>query len=160
MQSSRPEEVYMTDPVREAIRQALKSNPAGLKACDIAKRMGVNQSSLYRWGEGVDQDIPLARLVQLVLISGDPRPVAALCRLVGGLFVVAKWPAVSKEAATDALVKAIKEFADLTAEASKDIIDGQIDSVELERICREGGQAQVALAQLLDVLQSLAEKRS
>lgn len=149
----------MTDPVREAIRLTLKSNPANLKAAEIALRMGVNQSSLYRWGESADQDIPLNRLLQLTHISQDPRTVAAVCKLAGGIFVLLKAGASTKEAATEATVKAVKEFSDLLQEVSKDLFDGTISQEELVRIRREAAQAQQAIAQLLDVIEAIAEKR-
>ena len=139
------EEAFMTESVRQAIQSALRENPSGLKAMDVARRMGINVSSLYRWGESADQDIPLARLVQLVLVTGDTRPVSAICRLVGGLFVTEKPACMTKETVTEATVKAIKEFSDLAQEVSGDIIDGSITEDELLRVRREAMHAQQAI---------------
>jgi hypothetical protein len=130
-----------------AIKAVFHRNPAGLKEEAIATRMGMPRTFLYRYGD-LHQEaiIPLERLVQLVLISSDTRPMAALCRACGGEFVAVKPLCRGNE---QTALKAVREFSELMNEYSKDIIDGHVTPRELARLEREASEAQQAIAALV-----------
>ena len=135
------------DNLKLAIHQALSDNPQHLKATAIEDRMNLPHKFLYRYGDLKQSAmINLERLVQLTLISGDTRPMAALCRAVGGVFLHARPLEQGKEMLA---LKAVKEFSELMSEYSKDVRDGKICAKELARLDREAMQAQLAIAGLL-----------
>lgn len=136
------------DNLKLAIKAVFHSNPAGLKESAIADRMGVPRTFLYRYGDiHQDEIIPTQRLVQLVLVACDHRPIAELCRACGGEFVITRPLTRTNE---QAALKAVKEFSELMGEYSKDIIDGHIDAKELKILEREGSEAQQAIAGLIE----------
>ena len=143
------------DSVREAVREVIDDNPAKLKADRIAAILGVSRSEVYAWGEVERKTIPLGRLVQLVSLTKDYRPVAAVCRAVGGIFVAL--PAQSDFAAEYELVAAIKEFSDVMQEVSAALADGTITGAEIARVRKQGAEAQRALAQLLAAMEARAK---
>jgi hypothetical protein len=133
-----------------AIKAVFHKNPAGLKEAAIADRMNLPRTFLYRYGDLRQDDvIPLERLVQLVLISGDMRPMAALCRACGGEFVAVKPLAHGSE---ETALKAVQEFSELMAEYSSAILDGRITPRELATLEREGAEAQQAIAALVGTI--------
>ena len=143
------------EPIREAVHDAVEDNPAKLKADRIAAILGVSRSEVYAWGEVDRKTIPLARLVQLVTLTRDYRPVSAVCRAVGGIFVAL--PAQSDFAAEYELVAAIKEFSDVMQEVSAALSDGTITAAEIARVRKQGAEAQRALAQLLAAMEARAK---
>lgn len=105
----------MTEQIRQAIHDAIHSNPAGLKGEVIAGMMGIDPSCLYRYGDLSGKPIPLERLLQFVLITQDLRPVMAICSAVGGAFT----PLPNRRLPTEhAATKALKEFADVMRSSS------------------------------------------
>lgn len=144
----------MSERVRQAIHEAIESNPAGLKGEAIAARMRVSVSLLYGWGEIGRTAIPLDRLIQFSLITGDFRPVNAICREVGGLFVPC--PQDDGNGADAGAMRALKEFSDLMQESSSALLDGKISAAELARIRREGAEAQRELARFLASIEARA----
>ena len=62
----------------DTIRMAIAGILADHKALLLAKKMGVNISTLYKWAEEPTEnsphgEIPLKRAIQLSLITGDGR---------------------------------------------------------------------------------------
>lgn len=145
----------MSEPVRQAIRDAIHQNPAGLKAESIAARMRISVSILYGWGELGRSPVPLDRLVQFVLITGDFRPINALSRELGGVFIPC--PHDDGAGADAGAMRALKEFSDLMQESTQALLDGRISDAELARIRREGAEAQRELARFLASIESRAE---
>lgn len=144
----------MNEAVRQAIHDAIANNPAGLKGEAIAARMAVSISVLYRWGELSGKPIPLDRLKQFVLVTGDMRPITALCREVGGLFIPC--PQDDGNGADAGAMRALKEFSDLMQESSSALMDGKVSQGELIRIRREGAEAQRELARFLNSIEERA----
>lgn len=140
-----------------ALAAAIKSNPAGLKGEAIAARMGIHHSVLYRWAEvGSSRQMPLDRVIQFTLITGDSRPLAALCHAAGGAFI--PLPADDAKCSDRDLVRTIKEFSDLAQVVSAAKADGKVDEFELAKINREGAECQRAIAQLLGALETEAAR--
>jgi hypothetical protein len=143
------------DDLKMAIKAVFHKNPAGLKEAAIADRMGMPRTFLYRYGD-LHQDaiIPLERLVQLVLISADPGPITALCRACGGVFVATQ---PLKNGGEQTALRAVKEFSELMGEYSADLLDGKMTAKELQRLEREAGEAQQAIAALVQAAKDQAK---
>lgn len=136
--------------VKQSIKQVVKDSP--LKAEALAARMaaetghGLSWSQLYRWGD-ISQDdmIPLGRLVQLMLITSDTRPLDVLCDVCGGVFVRTRLAPTSMD---KVVVKMLKETTDVLREATTAMQDGKITRCELAELRKEVMHAHEALAQL------------
>lgn len=145
-----------TDRIRQAVHDAIKENPARLKGEAIAVRMGVATSTLYAWGEPDKATIPLERLVQLVLITGDIRPIVALSSVVGGYYIPRR-SAVGVASGELASVRAVKEFSDVLQDYSMALLDGRVSVKENARIQKDGAEAMQAIAELLELARESAE---
>jgi len=129
-------------PLQQALHDVLRESP--IKVSGIAARMGdgVSASTLYGWANG-SKAIPLGRLVQFILITGDHRPIAALCQELGGAFL----PLPSKGGMSDEVgTRTLKEFADLMQEGSRAALDGKWTPAEVARVEKEAAEAQRAIA--------------
>jgi len=133
-----------------AIKQVVTESP--IKAEALAARMaaetghGLSWSQLYRWGD-VNQEelIPLGRLVQLLLISGDTRPLDVLCDACGGVFVRTR---LAPGELDKVVIKMLKETTDVLSKATEAMKDGKITRAELCDLRKEVMHAHDALAQL------------
>lgn len=79
------------DALRLAGDTALKEGRTRQSAhADIARRLGVSPSLLYKWreapAEGSGQPNPLDRAVGLMAATGDPRIIEWLCQRAGGRY--------------------------------------------------------------------------
>jgi hypothetical protein len=143
------------DPIRLAIYAATRENPARLSAKEIAAAMGegVHLSTIYGWGEPEKEGEPakrisLARLIQFTLITRDSRPLAAFCELAGHACL--PLPRAAGGGAEPASVKALAEFSDFMQENARAILDGKITRVEFARLEKEGREAQLAIADVIN----------
>lgn len=144
------------DSFKTAFHQALSDNPQHLKVTAIEDRMGLPHKFLYRYGDLKQAAmINIERLVQFTWCCGDTRPMAALCRAVGGVFLPGKPLEQGKE---HLALKAVKEFSELMSEYSSDILDGKISAKELARLEREAMQAQLAIAGLVQAARDNCSK--
>lgn len=134
-----------TESIRRAVHDAIDHNPNRIKGAAIALRMGVSTTTVYRWGEDGQVDIPLNRLIQLVLVTGDTRPVSALCETLGGAFV----PVPCRERGEKLDIKALKEFSEFLHARSAALNDGKITAAELGRIKKEGSDVIRVIAQAM-----------
>lgn len=144
----------MLNLVRQAVHAILSDNPANLTPKAIAARMGsgVSLGLLYSWGDCGEfgRDIPLERLLQFTLISQDGRALAAFCDLAG--YAAIPVPNLGRlGAAEPASLKALSEFSQFMNENAKALMDGVISDDELERVEKEGGEAQLAIARVIEV---------
>lgn len=148
----------MLESIRIAINDVLTDDRAKVPAKLVAGRMGVPLTSLYSYGQigSNGRDIPLVKLAQLVLASEDTRPIAALCREVGGYFL--PLPAMKGEAVSDALVLCIKDFGAAAEEVAADLRGGKLTDPELRRIRADIGATQGALAVLLAAVEAQAQR--
>lgn len=127
--------------VEQALRHAAESGAKdglGKQAAhaDVARRLGVSTSLLYKWREptedGSGQTNPLERTAQLVGATGDTRIVDWLCQRAGGSFT-AENPATDPDLrrAANGLVR---EFSLLIAEVARATEDHVIDAEESRRL--------------------------
>lgn len=131
-----------------AVHAAISSNPMRLKGEAIAARMGVSTSALYSWGDPASKKpIPLERLVQLVLITGDNRPISALTEACGGSFVHNSSD-TSSDCHTE-LMQTVQIFAAILRDAGSALADNIITPQELHNLQRKGPAAMLAIARLI-----------
>lgn len=148
----------MNERIAESISEAIRSNPRHLKAEAIADRMLVNRATLYKWGT-TEAVIPLERLLQLIWITGDTRPIAAVCEAAGGVFIPN--PSAIENSAEDvANAKTLREFSEFMTETARSTADGDVTSVEAARIRKEGHEAMRAIAELVRHFEKRAEAGS
>lgn len=125
------------DALRHAAERGAKDG-LGKQAAhtEIARRLGVSTSLLYKWREptegGSGQTNPLERTAQLVGATGDTRIVDWLCQRAGGSFS-AENPAADPDLrrAANGLVR---EFSLLIAEVVQATEDHVIDAEESRRL--------------------------
>jgi hypothetical protein len=109
----------MNEKVREAVGAVV--DEVGAKM--LAQRMGVNISTVYAWAEA--KPMPWERFEQLHHISGDHRPINALCQSLGR-----RLPAAARErpgAVEHQMLVAIKEFAELVEQVAAALLDKHIE---------------------------------
>lgn len=138
----------MFAPLRRAIADVLAEPRVNVK--DLEKILGISKSTIYGWGEfgevdGHPSPPSLKKLVQLVLLTKDPRPIDALCRIIGGAYIP-----LPKEAGAlnDALLASIKETADVASTVIKSLEDGTLTDAEARQSLKEIAEAKSALAVL------------
>ena len=136
-----------TQRIRDAVKAAISANPRHLKGEAIALRMGISPSALYSWGEANGKQIPLDRLIQLVLVTGDFRPVIALAEVCGGTFIPRG--AEGGGDCREESIKIVQAFAVLLKDSSDAILDNATSHDELRRIQNDGARAMLATAQLI-----------
>ncbi len=129
-----------------AIRQALESNPAGETPKSIAAKAGMSASYLYSLAEA-GEAVPMARMIQLYSITGDSRPVDALCRVCGGVYVPE--PQADAQRCDTALLKAIKENSDFVQAVAQAMLDNRVSITELVLIERAAMDLQQAVVRVV-----------
>lgn len=123
----------------EVIRQAL--DKAHVK--EVASKMGVSLSLVYKWGQNDDQDgsgasNPLDRVRQLYELTGDDHLIQWLCHKADGVFV--KNPPSSRKPGREvmpATQEIVQQFADLLAAISQAAADNSISRDESGKIRHE-----------------------
>lgn len=143
----------MLEAIRAAVNATLRKNPAALKCEAIALRMGINPSSLYRWGDTQDQDIPLERLVQLTLFAQDLRPLQALARLCNCAMI--PLPIARGTDAQLVAVKAIHAFSAFMEEDAKDLLHTRMTPGEMRLLEAKGQAAMKGIVYVLEAARAL-----
>ena len=131
----------MIERVRAAIREVLDSK----KAEAIAAKMGVSHSTVLGWGEVGRKPPSLERLAQFLHATEDDRPLNALRAEGGGVFLPLPKSGPDTE---PALLRAVKESADVIQVAATALQDGKVTPAELVKVRRELAEAQRAFAAL------------
>lgn len=154
----------MLDPVRRALHESLRDNPARLSAKEIAAAMGegVHLSTLYGWSEAGEDGEPakkisLARLIQFTIITRDARPLAAFCELAG--YACLPMPGAAAGAPEPAALRAIKDFSEFMEANASALLDGEVTRDEFARLEKEGREAQMAIAAVLDSARQALARR-
>lgn len=133
--------------IRDAVKAAISSNPQHLKGEAIAMRMGVSTSALYSWGDPAGKQIPIDRLIQLCLITGDPRPIAALANACG--YDITPRGADGSADCREESIHIVQTFAALLKDSSDAILDSEITPEELRKVQTDGSRAMLAIARLI-----------
>lgn len=136
--------------IKLALKRVFHDSPMKVEA--IAARMadengrGISWSQLHKWAD-VNQDevIPLGRLVQIMLITGNTTPLDVLCEVCGGVFVRTRLAPARMEGV---VIKMLKETADVLHKATEAMRDGKVTRGELSDLRNEVMHAHDALAQL------------
>lgn len=148
--------------VRLAVKAVLDDNPNKLSAKEIAARMGtgVAISTIYSWGDAgqYGADIPLERIVQFTLITGDARPMAALCGDAGFLIIPSSKMSKAIPSPLPSL-KALKEFGEFMNADAQAMLDGGSDFSKLKRAEKEGYEALLAVAGVLAALRQAYDRQ-
>lgn len=142
----------MLETVRKAVHDTLAENQANLAPKAIASRMNVALSLLYSWGESGEygRDIPIERLVQFTLITEDGRALSELCAVAG--YSAVPVPSFGRcSGAEPEAIKALHEFSEFMQENSRALLDGLISDTELAKIEKEGNEAMLAIAKVIEV---------
>jgi hypothetical protein len=140
----------------DALYQAVHDYPGGAPA--LAPRMGLAASTLlsfanpncesHRW--------PLARALQVVAITGDMRPIEAICAEAGGVFVgLGDLGNIADGRLLKMVSRLLTEFGDVPRELHKVLADGRVkprEAAGFRRQVYELQQAAAALARLVDRL--------
>lgn len=138
--------------VYRAIRDAIASNPAKLKADAIAARMLVSRSTLYGYGEVDAQGDPrktisLERLVQFVLVSQDGRPLSALAALAG--FACIRLSDHVTPSVEPATLEALHDFSLFMKTDASALLDGKVTDGELADIEKRADDAMLSIARVV-----------
>lgn len=134
--------------LKQVLRDSpLKEEAIGMRmADDETGRGGVSGAQLYRWADiNSSEIIPLGRLMQLMEITVDTRPLDILCAARNGVFVKTGGYAGNMDAA---IIKVLKETADVLKQSTDAIQDKHITCEELARVRKEVMHAHDALAHL------------
>lgn len=135
---------------RDALYHAVHDYPGG--AVSLAPRMGLAPSTLQSMANpNVEtHPWPYKRVKQLLHLTGDLRPLKALCTEFDGVFVPMPKPCGKPmdEIFRD-LGRLAKEFGDVPREVMADLKDGRISQKEFRRIEREIVELQQVAAELL-----------
>ena len=144
--------------VEDALYHAVHDYPGGAQA--LAPRMGVSGSTLQNMADPrqPNHTWPLRRFQQVVALTGDTRPLQALCDEHGGVFVpTARLSDAALSDLYQQVTKLAAEFGDVVREIEADVKDGRITPRELVRIERQIGELIEAAATLRQVAERAAK---
>jgi hypothetical protein len=127
-------------------------------SANLAMRMGIARSSLLNMANPNTEEPgwPLKRVLQVVALTGDTRPVQAICEEAGGVFVPLPSGVVDEDGLMLHLAKAGKEFGDVCASLTRSLEDGRIQPAELKDFHKQVMEN----IQVLHELDRLVEKRA
>ena len=119
--------------VESAIYHAVHDYKPGTDA--LARQMGMARSSLLNMANPNDDghEVTVKRLRQVVHLTGDLRPVHALCAELGGVFVpTERFAGIADDALLDLVMRLGKEYGDVCAAVSAAIADGRVSPREMQ----------------------------
>ena len=74
--------------IKVVFKEALFDRELGIPPHTVAEMLEVDLARLYAWADPESGDvIPLDKFIKFGRISGDARPIAAVCRMLNGRFV-------------------------------------------------------------------------
>jgi len=139
------------DKIRMAVKAILHDHRDKVEF--LAKKLGegVHPSTLYGWGESGTEDnkrsnIPIARAVQLTLVTGDTRLIAAIAEDAGGIFVPGKALVEGRFENEKSALRVLKAATALIESYTTAIMDGKITLEEYRDLAREAMQLHLAAA--------------
>ena len=134
--------------VHRAVHEAVLD--AGPK--ELAYQMGTSHTSLLNRVNPNDDThrLNLEQFLQILALSGDMRPLAALADAFG-FELVAKEKSPAKEL-TNALLHMSAEVADVTRAVTDALDDGRVSQIERQKILREAGEARHSIDALVEAV--------
>lgn len=144
---------------KDALYHATHDYKGGVDA--LAARMGIASSTLRCMANPNDDTHawPLKRVQQLVALTGDVRPIAALASEAGGVFIpMPKAGGKPSEVMRD-LAELAREFGDVPRETLDALADDRLTLKEFERIRDQVTELQASAATLMAHLAGMVETR-
>lgn len=145
--------------LKDALYHAVHDYEPGTVA--LAQRMGMAQSSLLNMANpnSAEPGWPMKRFRQVVAITGDVRPVQALCEEAGGVFVPLPRAEVGEDELMLGVARAGKEFGDVCATMTNALRDHRVTPKELGDFHREVMENIRVLFELDQLMQRRAESQ-
>lgn len=140
----------------EAVKEVLKSNPAGKSPKQIADVFNCSLSSVYRMAEDPETSglpITLSRARQLTYICKDNR-LAQYIALPGSIIITLPEEKSTTKSITRSLAKTLKEFADVVDSSSKALLDGKVTDEERKRIGKQVDESISAMLRYKEVVKN------
>jgi predicted nucleic acid-binding protein len=140
----------------DTIRLAINGILRDIKAALLAVQMGgLSQSTLYRWGEmptdnNPHTDIPLARAIQLTLITKDTRLISAIAAAAGGTFIPGRQLVEGRFESERTAVKVMKASAALIEDFANALEDGKVTATEYKELAREAMNVHLSAAAIVE----------
>lgn len=144
--------------VEDALYHVVHDYPGGAPA--LAPRMGLNESVLSHMADPRDDrhGWPLKRFRQALTLTGDLRPLHALCAENGGVFVATgRYALISDRALLETVTQMSKEFGDVGAALHEMLSDGRIQRREYENLKKQVYELNQAAAELVERVGQLIE---
>lgn len=145
--------------VRDSLYDLVHDYPGGGPA--LAPRMKLAVSTLLSMANPNcdSHDWPLRRFEQAMALTGDVRPLEALCMEFGGVFVrIGGFDQLPPGRLLKKAQHLAKEFADVPVRLAEILADGTVKPRELERLRRDIYEMQAAGAALLDVVEQICAR--
>lgn len=119
---------------------------------ELAHRMGTSHTSLLNRVNPNDDThrLNLEQFLQILALSGDMRPLAALADAFGYELVAKEKPAAQE--LTSALLHMSAEVADVTRAVTDALDDGRVSQIERQKILREAGEARHSIDVLVEAV--------
>ncbi|MCC4260802.1 phage regulatory CII family protein [Pseudomonas aestusnigri] len=121
---------------------------------ELAHRMGTSHTSLLNRVNPNDDThrLNLEQFLQILALSGDMRPLAALADEFGFDLVAREKPAAQE--LTSALLHMSAEVADVTRAVTDALDDGRVSQIERQKILREAGEAKQSIDVLVEAVKA------
>lgn len=142
--------------VRDQLYLLVHEYPGGGRA--LAPRMRVADSTLRSMANPNcdSHDWPLKRFEQAMALTGDLRPLEALCQEFNGVFLpMGKFDGMAPGRLLKVMQQLTKEFADIPVRVSEIMKDGVVRPREVERLTRDVYELQQAAAAVQRMVETL-----
>lgn len=147
----------MTGAVRDALYDLVHDHPGGGPA--LAARMKLAASTLLSMANPhcESHDWSLKRFEQALALTGDLRPLDALCQQFGGVFIrMGRFDHLPPGRLLKEAQHLAKEFGDVPVRLAEIIADGTVKPREVELLRREVYEMQAAGAALMRVVEEIS----
>lgn len=145
--------------VRDSLYDLVHDYPGGAPA--LSPRMKLATSTLLSMANPncESHDWPLKRFEQAMALTGDIRPLEALCQEFGGVFVsIGRFDHLPPGRVLKEAQHLSKEFGDVSVQLAEILKDGSVTPREVEQLRRQVYEMQQAGAALMRVVELICEK--
>ena len=132
-------------------------------AGSLAPRMGLKPATLYSMANPQCErhEWPLKRFRQAIALTGDKRPLDALCAEFGGVFLpLGEFADIGSDRLLKAASKLAREFGDVPRKLQEITADGRVKPRELDQLKREVYEMTQAGAALVKLVERLCEQHA